>query len=275
MFPVLIQRPDLTIEQSIQIAKGLYRTKLGEEEPLATQMLLALTQRPDLSIEQSIRVFESLYRCSPTDSEERQLATQMLLALAQRSDLSIEQSIHMAQSLCQTNPVWSEGRNLGTELFLALAQRSDLPVKPFIQAVQSSYMLPNGRTDTELQQFVIQLLLQVTQNRSLSTSHRLEAIAEIFAIGVTQYSVRLSVVQTALDLLQEETTKQFFYEYWVPIEPSIEPELLDIPLLVKFVKEEILPAKVRDEMYQALRKMVPQFGEIEIESSGPFNYQPG
>ena len=278
MFPVLIQRPDLTIEQSIQIAKGLYRTKLGEEEPLATQMLLALAQRPDFSIEQSIQVFESLYRCSPTDSEERQLATQTLLALAQRSDLSIEQSIHIAQSLCQTNPVWSEGRNLGTELFLALAQRSDLPVKPFIQAVQSSYILPNGRTDTELQQFVIQLLLQVTQNRSLSTSQRLEAIAEIIAIAVTQYPVRLSMVQIALDLLQEETTKLFFDEYWVPIEPSIESEISDIPLLVKFAREEILPAKVRDEMYQALRKMVPRFGEIEIEglalsTTNPSNYR--
>jgi hypothetical protein len=38
---------------------------------------------------------------------------------------------------------------------------------------------------------------------------------------------------------------------------------LDIPWLFKFIKEDRLSIKVRDEIYRILRYMIPQFGIIE------------
>jgi hypothetical protein len=191
-------------------------------------------------------------------SEGERFATQLLLELAQRSDLALEQTIQAAESLYRFSSQDSEERRLSTQLLLELAQRSDLAVTPFIRAAQNLYRFSSQ--DSEGQRFATQMLLLIAQNIHLAINQRLQAITVLLAELYYATTERLAAAQIALDLLQGEATTQFFSERGQVLLYGGRLEVSHIPALIRLASEERLPTWMRDEMYLALRRMVPQFG---------------
>ncbi len=76
----------------------------------------------------------------------------------------------------------------------------------------------------------------------------------------TRYLERAQVIQTVLALLDGEAASQLLKKHWTPI--SIRSEVSDIPVIVELAKQKMLPTEIRDEMYQVLSRMVPQFDKI-------------
>jgi hypothetical protein len=69
--------------------------------------------------------------------------------------------------------------------------------------------------------------------------------------------------KTILDLLPQEGTRQFLERCWHPMSSTISLQVSDIPNAVVIARQEQLSTSIRDEMYQLLSRMVPQFDQLD------------
>ncbi len=258
----LARREDLPIEQFIQTATDLYRSSYSgpTEEYFACQLLLTLVQREDLSISQFIRVARNLYQFSPVRSKERHYASQILLNLAQSDKLSVERFIQVVRGIQESNSFNLAEQKFVIQLFSALTQRLDLSIKQSIQIAQNLYFY--STTNSESRLFAIRLLLQIAQNHRLDVIWRLQAIAEILRITDNYDIEKILAAEIALSLLQGEAAQQFFEEHWNSTDGIGEPEISSTLLIIKLAREENLPTRMQDEMYQMLYRIVPQLDRL-------------
>jgi NACHT domain len=118
----------LNVTTKLEAAQNLYlySSTLPEERQSASRILTFLLQRPDLSIDQTRQCAESLYRYRAAGSQARQLATSMLTSLLQRPDLSIDQTCQSAVSLYQSSLAGSEAQLLATSILLSLLSHGNI-----------------------------------------------------------------------------------------------------------------------------------------------------
>ena len=64
-----------------------------------------------------------------------------------------------------------------------------------------------------------------------------------------------------LTLLEEEAIRDFLEEHWQRVYPK-KADPANIELIYKHTINNVLPIKVRDEMYELLLQMVPQFENL-------------
>ena len=69
--------------------------------------------------------------------------------------------------------------------------------------------------------------------------------------------------QTMLDLFPQEGARQFLERYWHPMSSTMSVQVSDIPNAAAIARQELLPTSIRDEMYQLLSRMVPQFDQLD------------
>jgi hypothetical protein len=226
---------------------------------LGQRALIALVSEDAIAdIDTRMEAARVLYINTPARSEEEQQAIQILLRLAQQPDLPFGFALQSAGTLYQISLHGSEEQRHVAQLLLQLAQRPDLSVEQVIQTASVLYWV--SPKASEEQRLAIQVLLRLVQNKSLTVDQRLQASTEILTMQPTRYLERAQAIQTVLASLHGEAASQHLKKHWAPI--SISPEVSDIPVIVELAKQKMLPTEIRDEMYQVLRRMVPQFDKI-------------
>jgi uncharacterized protein YerC/energy-coupling factor transporter ATP-binding protein EcfA2 len=266
----MIQNPNLSVDQAEQVEQTLheYRPYRPQKWRQAIQRLWDLAQRVDLSIEQMIQVALALYVFSSRKSENRQQAIQRLLNLAQRADLSIEQMIQVALALSLFGDAKSEGQRQETRRLLESAHQPNLSLEQTIQITQALYMCSLSRS--EKQQQASQILWQLAQKQELTLEERLRIATVPLTVKEANYPDRVQSVEMVFALLPEGAAKHYLAEQWRAIDTrSSKAEVVDIPYIVKLVRQEMLPEKIRDEVYMMLYDMVPQFDKIPLPNDQP------
>src|SRR5713226_5975615 len=87
-FIALVQRPDLTFEQAIQINNIFNRKPLRSKQYLAFQMLFTLAQRPELTIDEAEKLAQALYRhCQPGAKAVRNMPFDQFLLQSGKGNL--------------------------------------------------------------------------------------------------------------------------------------------------------------------------------------------
>jgi hypothetical protein len=158
---VLAQRPDLSFEQALLIARSLYLSLSDElpEKQQALNMILSLAQQPKYSVEQVVQAIQIFWGYSTDETEEQQQAAQILAELLQRHNLSIEQHLLATQALQMCCLCESDERRKATQTLIDLAQRSDLSVEETLKVAEALYM--SSKTGSEEQQRAIQMLKEL------------------------------------------------------------------------------------------------------------------
>ena len=231
--------------------------KDSNERHVATQMLLQLTQSLDIPFEQAIPITQVLYQSSLGSSDERRFAIQTLHQLAQRSDLSFEQNVQVAQALYEFSTSGSDERHFAIQTLHQLAQRSDLSFEQNVQVAQALYWSSSQGSDEE--QYSIQMLLRLAKNEDFIIDQRQQAIKEFISREFTNPTERSQALQVLFDMLEGEIASQYLGKYW---EPIIKPEVSEIISIVERAQNDKQPSSTRDEMYRALRQMVPEFDKM-------------
>jgi len=175
----LLERDDLSIEQTLQIAQMLYRSlaKL-ETEQLATSMLTRLLKRTDLSIEQEWETAGTLYFSSPWGSEAKLLAISLLTRLLEGNDLSIEQVRQTAAILYRNSRDGSEVQQLVTSIFTQLLARSDLSIEQKWETATTLYL--NSRAGSEAKQLATSILVYLLERGDLSIEQMWQTSARLY-----------------------------------------------------------------------------------------------
>ncbi len=271
----LAEYPNLSFEQIIQVANSLFLKsyKRPDIEQQASQLLLHLAQSPGLSFEQQMEVAETLYQCSPSSMEIQKQATHMLLRLAQQTDLSVKQAIYVVQALYQSSPDESEERKQAIHMLMHLVGRPDLPFEQAIHVILAFYQDSHPKSSDRRQNAGV--LWQLGQKQDISDYQRLQVATIPLTVKRANYIDRLRAVKMVLSLLQGDEARYYLERYWssmnlvtrgpsgtLSIDISNEPESKDIPYIAELAGQEMLPFEARDEMYQILRSMVPQFDKI-------------
>ena len=70
-------------------------------------------------------------------------------------------------------------------------------------------------------------------------------------------------------LLPQEETRHFLERYVHPVSSTMSLQISDIPHAAVIARQELLPTSMRDEMYQLLSRMVPQFDQLDSLPSTP------
>ena len=260
----LMHRPDLSIEQQIEVAQALYEASPGgsEEEREAVAVMLKLMHRPDLSIEQQIEAAQTLYRFSPKDLEEKREAVTVLLKLAHRADLSIEQQIEAVRALYESSHKDSEERLKAVQMFVGLVHRPDLSLEQRIQVVQAFYGSSFKVSEERLQ--AAQLLWNMAQDKRLTTDQRLHIITVPLEVGDSGCLDKAKALSMLFDLLPMEQIEDYVEEHWFLWDLDFQSG--DVPYAVEIVERELLPSRVRDQMYDLLNKAIPQFNKVPSPS---------
>ncbi len=109
------------------------------------------------------------------------------------------------------------------------------------------------------------ILWQLLQNHHLTTDQRLQIATIPLTVLSGNYQDRLQSVRMVLAMLQEKEAKRYFEKQWESVSQymRIKVNPSDIPYIAELARQEILPTRVRDEMYRALRGIIPQFESMD------------
>lgn len=258
-----LEKPYLSIEQTIDYAEALYKNNQVQEEirQKASQLLLDLVQMPDLTTEQIIRVVKAIYQPNTfITAKNRLFAYQVLLKLTQSSNLSFQETLQLALALNEYCPSGSGEERQVYQMLEAFLQTSDISTEQTIEVLQTLYKI--GSSNSDLQQHASQKLLQLlqlAQNRRLPLQRRLQAATSLLIEGI-DYSTLTQAVQVVVSLIpNNEEAKQFIRRYWNrPVNYS-PPETSDIPFMAALATQEVLPTEARDLIYQMLQEAIPLF----------------
>jgi hypothetical protein len=260
----LLQLPNLSFEQSVLVAHALYQSsaKESQEKQQATQALLNLLQLPNLSFEESLQATLSLYTNSSDDSIEENHAKRKLSDLVQWPDLSFEQTMQIALSLFGISSKNSTEEEQAIQLVSNIAQQNNLSIEQTALITEILYLVSSNRSTKE--RTALQKLLELTQQLELTFDQRLQLATLPISVSNNDYQDRVQAVQVIQNLLQPEVAKYHIEKHWQSTDTRNQQiDLSNIPSLAELSKQELLPTYVRDEMYQILRQMVPQFDQIE------------
>jgi hypothetical protein len=215
----LMQRPDLSVGQIIQIAQSIYVPSHSEQEEHATTILLELMQRPDLSVEQAIQVAEVTRHVLTYEMDNP--AIPILLELIQRTELSIEQVVQGKQAL--------------------------------LELLKNAYGLENAYGYDEEYNNALGYLKRVGGDANIDSDLRLQALATVF-ITHSQYEEKVWATRMLLNLNQKEAVQHYLREKWRIIRYS--NGIADIPFIADLAEQEILPLGVRNFMYRQLHNLL-------------------
>jgi hypothetical protein len=183
----IAQRPDLTIEQAIQVAQALSK---AEERKFAMQMLVEIAQRPDLTTEQAIQAALSFLGLG-YGSEAQKLGLLQLVEIAQRPDLTVEQTIQVAEPLY---PFTSEGKMLAIQLLLQVLQRLDIELEQVIHVVIviSGLGLAGERRKGGLAR---RRLLVITRQLNLTVEQEIQVAQTLYEVSFREKEQKLATQQ--------------------------------------------------------------------------------
>ncbi len=260
----LVQLSDISLEQSMEAAQLLSqllsRPPFMGEKQLVIEKLVNLMQCSSLSIEQNIRIAQALYISSPIQSKKRQLATEKLAELVKRMDLTAEQSIDAAQALYNSSLDESQEQQQATQKLVKLVECTDLSIEQHIRAVQALYR--SSRLRSPERQQAAQKLWQLTSDQDLCLDQRLQSALVPLTVQDANYADRVQSLRIAFSLTDEEVVIRQIKKRWRSIGGNSKAQAADIPYLVNLVKDERLPIEVRDEVYNVLESMIPEFDDI-------------
>jgi hypothetical protein len=141
----LAQRPNLTVEQTIKIARSY---AYPFQQQIGAQMLVDLLHHPDLTTSNTLEIAKSIYQYSQPDSEHRSLAVRLLVNLSMHPDLSVENTIEIAEILNKVGQPDTEEWFIAIQLFVNLAQRPDQSTEQRIETLLKFYLSSASPTDS-------------------------------------------------------------------------------------------------------------------------------
>ena len=178
------------------------------------------------------------------------------MKLAERPDLAVEQMLELSEALSRTGSLRSEGQRLATQMLLDLMKRPDLSIEQAILVAEALYRRRGLKTEERKQ--AAQILWQQAHDESIPVEQRLRVVTVFLTDGEASYSDRVQAVQTVLALKGKEA-REYLEQYWegMPVSvPGKRVDIVDIPYVVELARLEMLPVRVRDEMYRMLREVV-------------------
>ncbi len=297
----LARRADVSFEQAVLASQTIYKYSSNGSEELrqAAQLLLHLARQSNLSFEQNLLITQATYLIFPTQSEKRGQITRLFLDLIEQVDPPIEQTLRAANILFQYSPDGSEGRFIAAKMLLNLLHQPNFSIEQILQAVQmlhryspkalgekqalqilqqlmqrhalsfeqelqiAEFLYQNSSVASEEEQQTIKRLWQLAQKQNISADQRLQIAKVPLTVKKANYQERVQAVRMILSLIEGETARQYLEKYWQSVDAKLKPEPLNILYIAELTYQELLPAEARDEMYQILRNMVPQFDQID------------
>lgn len=200
----LVNHRKLSFDETLQISRILLRWYSSESPEclLALQMLEQLAQQPDLSVEQSLQVAETIPKLSE-DLEERQYATNLVWQLIPLTDLSDEQMGRIFKLLYGHKYFRLKETGQITEQLLSLMRRSNYSARKMTQIARMSDGYIDK--ESQVYQELAQLCLSRAQQANDGFEDRLCTIAFFAEHGgVPDSTIRRRAIQMLLELLQEE-----------------------------------------------------------------------
>src|SRR6266516_4460154 len=272
----LIEQPNLSLEQRMQILEALYQhSSSGSEEwRQASQLLLQLIEQPDLSFEQTLHVAEFLIQKSLNNLYQSDRSSHLLRGWLSRTQTSVVVgtsavvipianwssafSSFVVDTFTETTSKKSEEQRQVAQLLLKLAQQPNLSFKQALQAARTLY--ENAPIYSEEELVALRLLWRLVQRQSISIERRLQVATIPLSIFKREksYLAMAEAVQMILSLIPVELAKKYLSQKWPPLlffqyqiiaDHSYKVTALDIPYIIELANQETLPVSIRDEMY--------------------------
>ena len=252
----LLRRPDLTLEQSVEVARALYFSSPdnSDERQLATQKLIELLRRSDLTLEQSVKVAQALYFSSPYQSDERQMAIQKLIELLRRPDLTLEQSVEVARPLYFSSLNNSEEEQLVTQKLIELLRRPDLTLEQSVEVARAFNF--NSPDNSDERQLVTQKLIELLRQPDLTLEQSVEVARALCQNSLFQSDEQRQAIQKLTELAQRpdltlEQIVQVVQALHQDVLPQLEEAQLAIQRLAELVRQSDLTFEQSMQVAQA------------------------
>lgn len=268
--------PKLAIDQRILAAQSVYYSNSSnlKERQQAAHILLSWVQDTNLPIKQRIQA-STIFPRERFDSEEGQQAAHILLSWVQDVKLPVEQRIQAAHTLYRHRGTKLTETEQAGNFLLNLAQDVNLSVGQRIRAANAlsdHYFALGLDSKLRLYQQAKQILLNFMLNEGITIDQRLQAAERFISAGSTSVntvdSERVQAMQIVFDLLNKDAIKHYFEKHWHH-SPHYLPEELDgndLLQIFKLVQQDSLPLYVRNNIYEVLAEMTPQFDQIPTVS---------
>jgi hypothetical protein len=227
----LAKRPDLHVDQVIEIAQLLYKNGLSGsvERQIANQLLLSLVHYPAPLIEQVLLAIEKFY---DRGSEQDPTSKKIPLALICRTDLPIEQTVFIAQTLYKSSPKNSPEQQQAIQVFSDLIHDSKISAEQTLMVAQTLYRV--SEKDTDEWKSSRQALMDLTNCSDLSLEQLVGLIWLLYESG-------------SQDAGEGDLARQILLSLVYRSDFSVEQHLLVAETLYKSSKKDT------DERQQALQ----------------------
>ena len=211
----LVQDPNLSIEQVIDIAKSLYESgsSVLEERQQAILILLDLAQRPNLESSQTIDVAEVLNKWEPSLSEkQKQQARDLLLPRLQRDITEMKQAtILLEQPIAEevfrkaeeTIQEFTRAKQEYIQKLLHRTQDPDLSIEQAIDVAERINREAFQDQRPDVQQQATQMLLRFMQDPNLSVEQAIHLTKNLYQISSREPEGRQQATQMLLRFMQD------------------------------------------------------------------------
>lgn len=129
---------------------------------------------------------------------------------------------------------------------------------------------PEGSSE---EQQALHIIWQLVNKEDIPVKQRLSVAIIPLALPEHNYADRAEAVRMVCTLIQGEEAKAFLSEKWgrmydeafLPdLDDDDKVSIADIPSMFELASQDVVPTKIRDEMYQSLLGMVPRFRDLKV-----------
>jgi NACHT domain len=259
MFLELLLYPDISLDQSMEIAEFL-STRTRITNTYLIDRMVNLVQEMKLPTEIIINFSQAIYAIKDASKQHKEQATRKLMELVDCVDLSIEQRIDAAYALYQSSLDESQEQQKATQKLVTLVGSADLSLEQHVQAIHALYC--SCHLGSLERQQTIQQLWQQTQDLQLSLDQRLKSALVPLAVQDANYIDRVQAIQIVFTLTDREIAALQIKKRWHTVDSNNKAQATDIPSLLSLINDERLPIEIRDEVYQTLESLIPEFGNL-------------
>jgi hypothetical protein len=259
------QRADLPRVQAFQVAQCYHDSHQGEDKKeLVATLLIFYSLRHDATSEQAFQTLQMLWQDRISRNMEL-LLTLLLLQITQRSDMPIEYAIKIAQIISnrQTTrimrrPLYQIRQAALTQWLRSYAEGTDLSCEQALPLADALLQFSRVKWANNK---AWQLLLRIAQDKKLSREQRRRALIELLQyINSWSWSRTAQIIRLVSTLQTQQEARTLLNTHWTGTYPAT---VNDTPVLVELVRQELVPPRVRDQIYKALQSLIPRFHELD------------
>src|SRR5437660_6286698 len=105
------------------------------------------------------------------------------------------------------------------------------------------------------------MLWQLIQDERATADQHLYIITVPISSWNSNYLDKVQAMEKLFVLLQEDQIMNYVEKHW-PDSYSLDIQPEEIPCIVAIAQQQLLPSRVRNDMYHLLSRSVPQFDKI-------------